>query len=193
MMHPLDQNEPKSGRLDMLWAILVVFNFTVLVLGANYTRFTWWGWTSFFLYSLLNAVGGRNALHDRDLFFATVAGIIVIGVITMSMFNDSNSLLASVAADYGLLTYFAGTFTVHYFPVAVIFTNCSALHHLNVREAKQIGLGLSLFFLYLIYEDPRTIYGVDIGQALAAGAAFSCGLLAILVLWEIKPAHIFKV
>ena len=170
----------------MFWPLLSIFVFTSLLLGGNYSRFTWWGWTSFLIYATLNWIGGRKALENRDLFFATVAGIIMLGVVTMSMFNDPKSMLATVAADYGLLTYFAGTFTLHYLPVAVIYSNCAPIRHLDMAEAKQISLGISLFFIYLIYQDPRTIYGVEVGQTLAAGGALAVGILALIGLWDLK-------
>ena len=120
----------------MFWPVLTAFAFAVLLLGANYTRFTWWGWTAFFAYVLLNSLYGSAALANRDLFFATIAGIIVLGVITMAAFDDPESMLAQVVDDYGALVYFLGTFTVHYLPAAVVFTNCAPLRHLDAWEAK---------------------------------------------------------
>ena len=170
----------------MFWQVLTIFVFTVLLLGANYSRFTWWGWTSFFVYACLNATYGREALENRDLFFACVAGIILLGVVTMAAFNDPKSMLAEVVDDYGILVYFLGTFTVHYLPVAVIFSNCAPLRHLDAWEAKQIALAVSFFCLYLLHEDPRTIYGVDVAQTIAAGGALGAGALLLVGLWRLQ-------
>tara|TARA_Y100000592_G_scaffold69830_1_gene108656 strand:+ start:1686 stop:2204 length:519 start_codon:yes stop_codon:yes gene_type:complete len=170
----------------MFWPVLTAFAFAVLLLGANYTRFTWWGWTAFFAYVLLNSLYGSAALANRDLFFATIAGIIVLGVITMAAFDDPESMLAQVVDDYGALVYFLGTFTVHYLPAAVVFTNCAPLRHLDAWEAKQIALAVSVFCLYLLHEDPRTIYGVDVGQTLAAGGALAASALLLLGLWRLQ-------
>ena len=170
----------------MFWPVLTAFVFAILLLGANYSRFTWWGWTCFFVYAFLNAVYGRDALANRDLFFASIAGIILLGVVTMAAFNDPKSMLAEVVNDYGILVYFLGTFTVHYLPVAVIFTNCAPLRHLDASEARQIALAVCFFCLYLLHEDPRTIYGVDVSQTIAAGGALGAGALLLLGLWRLQ-------
>ena len=172
----------------MFWGILSLFIFVVLLFGANYSRFTWWGFTNFFIYALANAVYGRSALANKDLYFGSVAALIVLGVVTMAALNDPDSMLAEVVADYGLLTYFLGTFVVHYLPLAVILSNCAPIHHLDAKEGKQIALAVSTFSLYLLYEDPRTIYGVPIGKTLAAGSALGAASFFIVFLWRLQ-AH----
>ena len=171
---------------EMFWGLLSFFVFAVLVVASSYTRFTWWGWTSFLLYCLMKALGTETTLLNRDLFFATVAVLIMIGVVAMAALNDPGSMLAEVVNDNGLVFYFLGTFTVHYFPVAVILSNCSPLHKLDATEGKQICLAISLFLLYLLHENPAEIYGVPIGQTLAAGTALIGGILLMLLLWRLE-------
>lgn len=170
----------------MFWGLLSFFVFAVLLVAASYTRFTWWGWTSFLVYCLLNALYGRHSLVGRDLFFATVAVLILLGVVAMAALNEKDSMLAEVVDENGLLFYFIGTFIVHYFPVAVILSNCEPLHHFDLEEGKQICLALSLFLLYLLHEDPSEIYGVPIGQTLAAGTALASGILLMVLLWRLE-------
>ena len=170
----------------MFWGLLSFFLFAILVVASSYTRFTWWGWTSFFLYCTMKALGDRTTLDGRDLFFATVAVLIMLGVVAMAALNDPGSMLAEVARDNGLIVYFVGTFTVHYFPVAVILSNCSPLRKLDAAEGKQICLAISLFFLYLLHENPAEIYGVPIGQSLAAGSALLAGILLMLLMWRLE-------
>ena len=175
----------------MAWAVLALCNFAFLIvaltsLGASYERFTWWGFTSFTLYTCIHAVLGPDALKGVDIFFATVALIIMFGVVAMAAINDGSSMLAQVVRDEGLLLYFVGTFIVHYFPVAVILSTCTEVRHLDRLEAKQIALALSLFCLYLLYENPESIYGVPIGQTLAAGGALAFGIVAVFLLWRLE-------
>lgn len=175
----------------MLWGVLAAGNVVFLVLaltylGASYERFTWWGWTSYTLYTAIWAFYGRSALKDADIFFAAVALLIMFGVVAMATINNTESMLAEVARDEGLLVYFAGTFVVHYLPVAVIVSTCAPLHRLDVVEGKQIALALSFFCIYLLHEDPSRIYGVPIGQTLAAGSALGLGLLMLWLLWRLE-------
>lgn len=175
----------------MAWAVLALCNFAFLIvaltsLGASYERFTWWGFTSFTLYSCIHAIFGPDALKGVDIFFATVSLIIMFGVVAMAAINDNTSMLAQVVKDEGLVVYFVGTFLVHYLPVAVILSTCTEVKQLNRLEAKQISLALSLFCLYLLYENPQSIYGVPVGQTLAAGGALALGIVAVFLLWRLE-------
>ena len=161
------------------WAAAAAATGLIVAVAGHFHQFTWWGFASFALYLALKATGKAR---DRELFFATVAILIAVGVLAMATLAEEGSMLQESYRDYGPLGYFAGTFVVHYLPPAVIVASMTPPVY-SAREVTLLMGGLSLFAVYLSVENPDEIYGVSIDSAVASGLGLGFVLLAVYGLW----------
>lgn len=163
------------------WLILFSVVLLVWFLRGDLTHFTYWGWLSFLIYCFLKCLSSNSTI-DRSAFFASVSLIIVFGVLSMAALNEPKSLLAKTVEENGLLLYFLGTYGVHYFPPAVILSTMEDLTF-SIRNTALLFGGLGLFGLYLIHQNPKEIYGVDIEVSLSAGASTILIFFSVVWLW----------
>lgn len=166
----------------ILWVLLFSVVATIWFLRGDLTHFTYWGWLSFMLYCFLKCFSDE-ATNDRSVFFACVAVIIVFGVLSMAALNEPESLLAKTVDDNGLFLYFLGTYGIHYFPPAVILSSMEKISF-SLRNTALLFGGLGLFGLYLIHQNPKDIYGVDIEVSLSAGASSLLIFFSVAWLWS---------
>ena len=167
------------------WAGAATVLCFVLVYFGHFQRFTWWGMTQFALYCALKAGG---AADGKELYFATIATLIMVGVIAMSALHQDGSMLATAYRDYGPLLYFIGTFSVHYMPWAVIVASSGALEW-SMREVTLMTGGLAFFAVYLTVQTPSEIYGVSVSNVVASAAGTGLLALGAGLLWAIARHH----
>lgn len=168
--------------LSVKYGFLPVVAVVATALFAHFSQFTWWSWQTFTVYSALYAVGW---LRPQFAFFAAANALLVaIGVFVMSMLGEPDSMLVNTAADYGLLVYGAGTFAVHYFPLAVV-ASTAPLPTRDDREGLEAGIlaAISLFVVYISFNDPSKVYGVPLGAAVAFAVCVLFLLVSLTVLW----------
>ena len=149
---------------------------------AHFGQFTWWSFQTFTVYSALYAA---DWLRPQFAFFAAANTLLVtIGVFVMSMLREPDSMLVSTAADYGLLAYGAGTFAVHYFPLAFV-ASTAPLPTRDDREGLEASIlfAITLFVVYISFNDPSRVYGVPLGAAAAFAVCVLFLLVSLTVLW----------
>ncbi|MGB0550578.1 MAG: hypothetical protein ACPGR8_15745 [Limisphaerales bacterium] len=166
------------------WFLLLSIAITLWFLRGDLTHFTYWGWLSFILFCFLKFFSPR-ATRGRGIFFASVATIIVFGVLAMATLNEAGSLLETTVEENGLIFYFLGTYGIHYLPLAVILSTIEDVRF-SLRTAALLTGGVGLFGLYLLHQNPKEIYGVDIEVSVSAGASTLLIFLAIAWLWSDK-------
>lgn len=161
------------------WGVATAFAVAIIVVRAGFHHFTWWGFCSFALYLFLKAT---DKADDRELFFASVAVIIALGVLSMATLNEDGSMLSDAYTELGPVGYFAGTFLVHYLPPSVILASMKSPVW-SLREVTLLSGGLALFAVYLSCENPDEIYGVSVDSAVASGAAVAGIAVSSYGLW----------
>lgn len=103
----------------------------------------------------------------------------------MATLNEAGSLLETTVEENGLIFYFLGTYGIHYLPLAVILSTIEDVRF-SLRTAALLTGGVGLFGLYLLHQNPKEIYGVDIEVSVSAGASTLLIFLAIAWLWSDK-------
>ena len=103
----------------------------------------------------------------------------------MATLNEPGSLLETTVEENGLFVYFFGTYGIHYLPLAVILSTIEDVNF-SLRTVALLLGGVGLFGLYLLHQNPKEIYGVDIEISLSAGASTLLIFLAIAWMWSDK-------
>lgn len=130
------------------WLITTVISAAIIAVFADYTHFTWWAATQFYVFSLLKAC---NSAENFVVVYLTQGGVVIVSIVAMSLLDCG--LLDTAAEDYGLL-YIPLNFGVHYLPllIALLFKGCPP----NVLH--QMAVGFAILAVYLCFINPAHIY-----------------------------------
>lgn len=100
------------------------------------------------------------------------------GVLIMSFMAQENSLLARTNTDYGSLTYFVGTFGLHYLPVVATLGSLDIGGSRYQKTVLAAAPGVT-FSAYCVVNRAEEVYGVPLPMttALVLGSVYA-GLAA---------------
>lgn len=166
------------------YKLLLVGAVVLSALRADFHYFTYWSFQNFTFYLLLSALELRRPQVAWFCLFNAV--LVMVGVFTMSILRspDGTDMLTETAESAGLLAYTVGTYAIHYLPVAVVGST-APLPTNDDREGLEAALlnAISLFVLYISFNDPSQVYGVPITPAIAFSTAIGFTAVVLLGLW----------
>lgn len=141
---------------------------------AEQKHFTWWGIA---VYTTNNAAYLIGKSDHTWIYAATIALIIIAGVITMSIANCT--LLRDAHTQMGPAKYAAGNFMIHYYPLLG-----TVAKRKNPAKNKKIQapLAVATFIAYAALTRPEGIYGCTISYNTIAAAAFIAATAVTLII-----------
>ena len=177
---------------------------------ASHDHYTWWSLALVTLYvAVVFAAGMRSAYAQgkpervaelaarfdrgaesvRARFWVapfTSALVVVLGVITMSAMPCS--LLRELYVENGPLTYTAGNFAVHYWPLCrmVLFAPVTA----RLDGPKPLFFVTHLILIYTLCFSPNEIYGCSALPAVVTTVILGLIPTLALVLWLFVASHV---
>lgn len=141
------------GHVVLLWNVVADICLICLVLGHDYSHYTWWYLTAAFISSLLILYG----VFDRYYYiFMTIQVNVAVEVVALSIFGCG--LFDETFVKLGWPMYFLGQFIMHFlFSVVVIWTYPMPTTKWTNLQL-QCMLGYGIYVMWGTYYDPWEIY-----------------------------------
>ena len=164
-------NTPGVGTAAIVWTLACLGIGIIILLRGDYSHYTWWMVTEFWIVTLLASFGYD---HIFAVAFLIQNFLVIIGVVAMSAMQCS--MLVSTANELGWL-YIPLNFLVHYAPFLIVlgFPPKSQIKTFG----QQTVVGISIFVSYALVNNAVHVYGCFFKRGIVP-ILFTLAALALL-------------
>lgn len=164
----------------LIWVFGSFLTLIIIAIFGDYTHFTWWAATEFYIYTLMK-------IYDYGDHFVLVylvqAFIVIVTIVGMSFLDCG--LLTTAADEYGLL-YIPLNFGVHYLPALIALLSYES----PKNPSYQISVALSILAAYVSFINPAHIYNCNFSDSFPYFSVLS--LASLLIAVTIAEGLIFR-